>query len=212
MIMINKNNIIYKAHKIIKETISAYKKVFLWKLQGKPIPPPHVVKQEAVKDYARRFNVRILIETGTFMGEMIDAVLNTFSEIVSIEFDPALALRAQKKFSKHSHVRILQGDSGKVLPEIMARINNPCLFWLDAHYSGGVTAKSDLETPIVRELSVLLEHPCLDHVILIDDAREFTGQNNYPLLEEVRNLIAAKRPDWIMQVKDDIIRIHKAVF
>jgi hypothetical protein len=210
--MISNKNILYQVHKKIKEAISARKKVLLWKIKGRPIPPPHVVKQEAVKDYARRFNVRILIETGTFMGEMIDAVLNTFDEIISIEFDSALALRAQKKFSAHSHVRIIQGDSGKVLPEIVAGINKPCLFWLDAHYSGGVTAKSDLETPVVRELSVLLEHPCPDHVIFIDDAREFTGQNNYPLLDEVRNLIAAKRPELVMQVRDDIIRIHRAVF
>jgi hypothetical protein len=208
--MINKKNIIYQIHKKIKETISAYKKVFFWKLQGKPIPPPHVVKQVAVKDYAQRFNVRILVETGTFMGEMIDAVLNTFDEIISIEFDPDLARRAQKKFSADYHVRILQGDSGKVLPEIMAGINKSCLFWLDAHYSGGVTAKSDLETPIFRELSLLLEHSCPDHVILIDDAREFTGQNSYPTLDEVRKLVAAKRPEWTMQVSDDIIRIHKA--
>lgn len=74
--------------------------MMLWKIKGRPIPPPHVVKQEAVKDYARRFNVKILIETGTFMGvgEMIDAVLNTFGEIISIEFDPTVAQRAQKKF------------------------------------------------------------------------------------------------------------------
>ena len=146
------------------------------------------------------------------MGEMIDAVLNIFPKIISIEFGSELADRAKKRFSSYSHVKIIQGDSGKVLPEVMDDITEPCLFWLDAHYSGGVTAKSDLETPIVKELCVLLEHNCPDHVILIDDAREFTGQNNYPLLDEVRNLILAKRPEWVMQVKDDVIRIHKAVF
>jgi hypothetical protein len=210
--MIGKNNIVYKTHKKIKEAISARKKVFIWQLKGRPIPPPHAVKQNIVKSYAAKFSLRNFIETGTYMGEMIDAVLNTFSKITSIEFGPALTERAKNRFSSYSHVKIIQGDSGQVLPEVMANINEPCLFWLDAHYSGGVTAKNALETPIVKELSVLLEYSCPDHVILINDAREFTGQNNYPLLEEVRNLIAAKHPDWIMQVKDDVIRIHKTVF
>jgi len=210
--MMGKDNIIYKNHKKIKEAISACKKVFLWKLEGRPIPPPHVVKQNIIKYYAIKFRPQNFIETGTYMGEMIDAVLNIFPKIISIEFGSELADRAKKRFSSYSHVKIIQGDSGKVLPEVMDDITEPCLFWLDAHYSGGVTAKSDLETPIVKELCVLLEHNCPDHVILIDDAREFTGQNNYPLLDEVRNLILAKRPEWVMQVKDDVIRIHKAVF
>jgi hypothetical protein len=210
--MIGKNNIFYKTHKKIKEALSARKKVLLWKLKGRPIPPPHAVKQKINKYYAVKFGLRVFIETGTYMGEMIDAVLNTFSKIISIEFDPALAQRAKSKFSSYGHVRILQGNSGQVLPSVISGINEPCLFWLDAHYSGGVTSQSDLKTPIAKELKVLLDHPCSNHVILIDDAREFTGQNNYPLLEEVKNMIEAKRPEWIMQVKDDIIRIHKAIF
>lgn len=145
------------------------------------------------------------------MGEMIAAVLNFFPKIISIECDQILAERAKNKFSSNPHIKILQGDSGVLLRSVIAEITEPCLFWLDAHYSGGVTSKSDLETPIAKELKVLLDHPCADHVILIDDAREFTGQNNYPSLDEVRMLIVSKRPDWVMQVDDDIIRIHKIV-
>jgi hypothetical protein len=210
--MIDKKNIIYKTHKKIKEAISFHKKVFIWHLKGKPIPPPHAVKQKIVKFYAAKFKLQNFIETGTYMGEMIDAVLNTFPKIISVEFDKALADRAINKFSSYGHVKIIQGDSAEVLPSVVSDLREPCLFWLDAHYSGGVTSKSDVDTPIVKELKVLMDHPYSDHVILIDDAREFTGQNNYPLLDEVKNLIAAKRPDWTMQVKDDVIRIHKSVF
>jgi len=209
--MISKKSIIYKTHKKIKEAISARKKEFLWKLKGRPVPAPHVIKQKIIKNYANRFNINTMIETGTFMGEMIDAVLNIFPKIISIELDPALAQRAKNKFSSNTHVKILQGDSGVLLRSVIAEIAEPCLFWLDAHYSGGVTSKSDLETPVAKELGMLLDHPCADHVILIDDAREFTRQNNYPSLDEVRRLIVSKRPDWVMQVEDDIIRIHKVV-
>ncbi len=209
--MSDKKNIIYLTHKRLKEAISARKKVLLWQLQGKPIPPPHVVKQKIIKDYAARFKTDIFIETGTFMGEMIDAVLHSFTQIISVEYDQALALRAREKFSSCSRITIIQGDSAAILPQIAAELREPCLFWLDAHYSGGETGRSDLMTPIVQELSILLGDGLPDHVILIDDAREFTGQNNYPSLGEVKEFLAARRPNWIMQVQDDIIRIHKPI-
>ncbi len=206
----DKKNIIYQTHKKIKEAISARKKIVLWKLAGRPIPPPHIVKQKIIKEYAQKYKLHTFVETGTFMGEMIDAVLHTFSKIISVEVDQALAERAHKKFSVHPRVTIMRGDSGKLLPAIVADIKEPCLFWLDAHYSGGVTGMSDLETPIINELDILLDDRQPDHVILIDDAREFTGNNNYPAVAEVRRIIASRHPGWIVQVKDDIIRIHRA--
>jgi hypothetical protein len=206
----DKKSKVYQTHKKIKETISARKKIILWKLAGRPIPPPHIVKQKIIKEYAERYKLHTFIETGTFMGEMIDAVLPAFSKIISIEVDSVLAERAQKNFSIYPHVTIIQGDSGEVLPLVIAGIKEPCLFWLDAHYSGGVTGMSDVETPIINELNILLDQRQPDHVILIDDAREFTENNNYPTLDEVSKLVQSQRPDWIVQVKDDIIRIHQA--
>ena len=207
--MNHKNNIFYRAHKRVKEGISARKKVLLWKLKGRPVPAPHTVKQAIVKEYEAKYRLPVFIETGTYMGEMIDAVLNLFPKIISIEFDLKLAQSAKNKYSSMRHVTILQGDSGTLLPELLAGIKEPCLFWLDAHYSGGVTGQADSETPIVKEIKSILEHPCSDHVILIDDAREFTGNNNYPTLEELRQILKDSRNDWRMTVDADVIRINK---
>lgn len=209
--MIKKNNIIYKTHKKVKEAISARKKIILWHLTGRSIPPPHVVKQNIIKYYATNFRLLNFVETGTYMGEMIDAILKNFPRIVSIELDPALAERAKNKFSSYGHVTILQGDSAQVLPSVITNITRPCLFWLDAHYSGGVTSQGELETPIAKELKIILDHPCTDHVILIDDARAFTGQNNYPTLTEVEKIVLTKRSDWLMEVDADVIRLHKRI-
>ncbi len=204
----NKKSKLYQHHKKIKEAISAQKKIVLWILAGRPIPPPHVVKQRIIRGYAEKYKLNTFVETGTFMGEMIDAMLPVFPKIISVEIDPVLAARAQKKFSAYPQVSIIREDSSAALPAIITGNKEPCLFWLDAHYSGGGTGKSDLETPIMQELNILLNNSPWNHVILIDDAREFTGSNNYPTLEEVKKLIAARRPDWLMQVKDDVIRIH----
>ena len=82
--MNHKNSIFYKAHKRVKEGISARKKVLLWKLKGRSVPAPHAVKQAIVKEYEAKYRQPVFIETGTYMGEMIDAVLNLFPKIISI--------------------------------------------------------------------------------------------------------------------------------
>ncbi|MDX6612604.1 MAG: hypothetical protein QOD75_1790, partial [Blastocatellia bacterium] len=162
-----------------------------WEQQGKPDPAPHIVKERVLKEYASRFNPRVLIETGTYLGDMVHATRKTFDRIFSLEFDPTLCKSAQERFAGDKHISILQGDSGELLKELLPSINQPCLFWLDGHYSGGVTGKATLETPIRKELDHILNHPVAGHVILIDDARCFTGYNDYPTVDELRETVAA---------------------
>jgi len=187
-----------------------YKKKYLkWTLSGKPIPPPHMVKQITVKTYAAQFGIDIFVESGTYLGEMVGAVKYSFKRIYSIELSHKLYENAWKKFSKHKHISIVNGDSAEVLPEILMHVKEPCLFWLDGHYSGGNTAKGEKETPIMEELKQICSHPVKNHVILIDDAREFTGQNDYPTIEFLQTFIGARLPNYEFDVKDDIIRIYK---
>ena len=179
-----------------------------WEKQGRPSPPPHIVKEELIRDYAQTFDTKILIETGTYLGDMVHAMRKTFSRIVSFELDQALAEQARNRFAKDDYVQIIQGDSGKLLGTLLAKIDQPCLFWLDGHYSGGITAKGALETPINNELNFILSHPIKGHVILIDDARCFTGENDYPTLDELQNLVNERKEDWKFSVEHDVIRIH----
>ena len=93
-------------YRIIKN-IWDKKKYRKWELSGKPIPPPHVVKQIAVKTYAAQFGIDVLIETGTYLGEMVGAVKYSFKKIYSIELSHELYENARKKISKHKHISIL---------------------------------------------------------------------------------------------------------
>jgi hypothetical protein len=43
-------------------------------------------------------------------------------------------------------------------------------------------------------------------VILIDDARDFTGRGGYPTAEALRQHILASAPDSRVDIRDDIIR------
>ncbi|MFC1811226.1 hypothetical protein ACFL03_00880 [Thermodesulfobacteriota bacterium] len=183
-----------------------YKK---WLSSGKPIPAPHIVKQMVVKEYAARYGTPVFIETGTYLGEMVFAVKDVFNKVISIELSTELYEKAVNKFSKYKHISILHGDSSKLLPHILNKIDEPCLFWFDAHYSEGITARGEKETPIKEEINHISKHSVEDPVILIDDARLFTGKNDYPTLEELNDQILSRYHNFIVEVKDDIILAHR---
>jgi hypothetical protein len=179
----------------------------LWQREGRPVPPPHAYKVETVRQYARDFATRVLVETGTYQGDMVSAVKDSFATIYTIELDPDLHRRARARFAGDPRVSVLGGDSAEVLSEVLPHIERPCLFWLDAHHSGGITARGRVDTPIIDELRLILE-ACLPRtVILIDDARLFVGENDYPTLDVLRQVVLARRPAWAVEVLDDIIRI-----
>ena len=56
-----------------------------WKLTGKKIPPPHVYKQSVIKKLAREYKIDEIVETGTYKGDMIEALKSKFRRLTSIE-------------------------------------------------------------------------------------------------------------------------------
>jgi len=178
-----------------------------WLKAGQPAPPPHFVKQITIREYASKFGLPVCIETGTYWGNMIYAVKDLFEEIYSIELDVELYKQAKRRFAAFNHVTILHGDSGEVLKDILPSITRPCLFWLDGHFSADITAKGALETSIQKELLSIFAHQLAQsHVILIDDARWFTGTGDYPTLNQVREMVTSAGFNNF-EVKDDIIRV-----
>jgi hypothetical protein len=177
-----------------------------WKEEGSQVPPPHPVKQLAIKEYGKRYGIKTLIETGTYFGDMVEAQRGNFEKIFSIELSGDLWKKACERFINQPKIKILQGDSGVVLHKIMPEMNRPAVFWLDGHFSAGVTAKGDKECPIYEELDAIFGYSHQDHVLLIDDARCFVGEGDYPTIEALSGYIRSKNPKYQIQVKDDIIR------
>jgi len=185
------------------------KKYTIWQRQGMGGAMPNYGKQQTVIEYIKRFKPQVFIETGTYKGKMVYAVMPYIDNIYTIELSEFHFERAQNRFAGYPNIKIIQGQSGEVIPELMKNINQNCLFWLDAHYSGGSTAKGETETPIIPEMECILNHTrAEDHVILIDDARCFTGEGDYPAIEALKSFILDIHPSWVFEVKDDIIRTH----
>ena len=188
----------------LRQKYNEKREVTEWEKAGKPLPPPHLIKQQAINFYQREHNISTFVETGTYRGDMVWAMLKTFEEIISVELGEQLWKDACKRFSKYSNVKLLQGDSGVILKDVVPQLKNNVIFWLDGHYSAGNTAKGEKDCPIYEELDSILKSN-LNHILLIDDARLFVGAGDYPTLHELQDYISPRKFDF--QVKEDIIRI-----
>jgi hypothetical protein len=186
-----------------------YRWHYIREKMNSPVLPgaSHLLKREIIRTYRQRHRTTTFIETGTCLGDMVAAVLPDFERLHTIELSPELHQRAALRFSEHRNVTVHLGDSGSVLKGVLDKTTDRVLFWLDAHYSGGVTVGSDIPVPIFEELRLALTHAVRDHVILIDDARCFDGTDGYPTVESLRSFVASLRPDYQLHVESDVMRL-----
>jgi hypothetical protein len=189
------------------KAIGHYPDYWYWILRGRPARSPHLLKQNVVREYGETFGLKTLVETGTYYGEMVSAMKKRFERIYSIEYVPELAERATRKFARDEHVRIFCGDSRVVMPEVLALLTGPALFWLDAGYYGwvGIRTKSN-EQRLSAELEMILSHP-YPHIVLLDDARGLTGRDGIPSVADVVAYVESTFLRRSVQVKHDIMRI-----
>lgn len=136
------------------------------------------------KSFFKKFPASVWIETGTYEGDGVNAALNSsYEKIYSIELSEEFFQKCMKKFSTNKKVDLRQGNSAKILKEIL-NLNEKIesiVFWLDAHYSGEKTAGSNQEHPLLEEISSIFEWKKINKnvkiTILIDDLRTFIPKN-----------------------------------
>jgi len=182
-------------------------KINEWEKNGKPVPPPHIIKQLTLRNFAKKYNLKVLVETGTLYGAMVEAMKPHFDKIYSIELSNELYEKAKLRFDGEKNINIIHGDSGVELGKLVSIIDEPTLYWLDGHYSAGVTARGDKDTPIYEELTHIFNGNVGENVIIIDDARCFGNDPAYPSIKELSDFIKTYKPNTNIEVKDDSIRI-----
>lgn len=192
---------LYGAYK----ALGHYPDYWYWKLRGEPVRSPHLLKQHTVREYAQRYGLQVLVETGTYYGEMVAAMKTRFAAIYSVEYDHNLALRATKKFARYPHIRILEGDSQQVIPKLLKSLDQPALFWLDAGYYGWAGLQGDKQR-LTSELEAILHHE-IKHIVLMDDARGLNGENGAPTVQELKERIEAEYSGRSVEVGYDILRV-----
>lgn len=184
------------------------KELAAWEAAGRLGRTPYLMKVDTIRRRASEQGIRVFIETGTYLGDMIRAQEVNFDRLLTVELDPELYRKAVHRFRRLTKISIFQGDSAVQLPKMIATINEPALFWLDAHYSGGFTARGEIDTPILGELEPILQRQFKD-VILIDDADDFDGTHGYPTISEVASNIRTRYPDCTVTCIDAIICVTR---
>lgn len=166
-------------------------------------------KRRNILEYFKEYGSEIFIETGTNYGETSKFMVPYAKEIHTIELSEKLHKNNLKKFENDDNVHCYCGDSKDIIGGILEKFPDiRVLIYLDAHYSGGVTAHGDKNTPIIEELEIIskanLTRPL---VILIDDARLFGFDADYPSLFKLKLFIQSHFENSEFEVYNDVIRI-----
>ena len=141
-------------------------------------PSPHFIKQACIKRNAIIGST--FVETGTYLGLTTEYAAKFSNSVISLEPDEPLYKKAKELFADFQNIEIINGASEDIFPKIIPMLSGDVTFWLDGHYSGGVTYKSTSDTPIVLELSEIEKN--LKKFgrlsIMVDDFRCFNPLTN----------------------------------
>ena len=164
-----------------------------------------IIKHRMIRNWAKE--VKIFVETGTYLGDTSWAVRNTFREIHTVEMSEELYNEALKRFKNTRHVHLYQGNSEDILPSITSKITENAVFFLDAHHSGGVTTKGNDNTPIVKEIKEIFKRERVGDIVIVDDADSFTGKDGYPTAKEMQ--ILAEANGFAMEIECNMMKLVK---
>lgn len=159
----------------------------------------------------RTFDIKIFVETGTFLGNTAYWASTNFDRVFTIEGAEDLFQRTAKRFKHVDNIQFVFGDSRNGLLEIVSQVDGPAIFWLDAHWSGGETYGEFGECPIIREIEII-NHSKYDSFIFIDDARLFLSPpprphkiEHWPNIITLLNTLQENDAGRYIVVFDDVI-------
>lgn len=179
---------------------SGFRDCLQWSKRRYAAPSPHFIKQACL--LRNGFQAATWVETGTFLGQTTQLLARHAAYVYSIEPEPNLFARAEKIFSDKKNVKILKGASEDIFPELLPTLTGDVNFWLDGHYSAGITFKGSQDTPILDELACIsrninrFSRVC----VLVDDIRCFNPHvpeyAAYPSLDALVAWASAHKLNW----------------
>ena len=179
----------------------------IWVMRNYPMPAPFHVKMNTLERYSTPNSD--WIETGTYLAEtsLNLAKLNRKNQIYSIEPARVIFEFVKFKFSRISNLNFLYGTSEELFESTLLKAGNEVNLWLDGHYSGDVTFKGEIDSPIIHELDCLAKHAAKFKTIniFIDDFRLFGTTDGYPEKEYLVKWSVSNKMSWT--VENDIFII-----
>jgi hypothetical protein len=131
-------------------------------------------------DVLCQFPARVFVETGSYLGDGVQAALDAgFERVITIEAQRKSWSHVRDRFAGDLRVTAILGSSADLLTAAIDNLDERATFWLDAHWSGEGTGgmapfrDSCVYSPALEELAAIAAHPIKGHTILIDDMRVF---------------------------------------
>lgn len=155
--------------------------------------PKKIHKSLLAAGLGLRAGKRYFVETGTYIGSSIFQIHRLFESLWTVEAQPLLHRAALKLFEvkKVSNVHLSLGNSVEFLKSFSAETGNNAVFFLDAHYSTGITSRAYGRCPVIEEICVIMDNSP-GALIVVDDVRTMNGKWGYPTLE----MILRELPSW----------------
>jgi FkbM family methyltransferase len=122
-------------------------------------------------DLRDKFNIKTLIETGTYQGQSTSWAAKHFENVISLDIRADYQAQGIENCKEFNNIQFLIGDTRHVLPPLVAALTEPAMFWLDAHSVKDMFGPFD-DCPILEELDIINRSPH-KHFVLIDDAHCF---------------------------------------
>jgi len=144
----------------------------------------HGIPHKLALELKAQHRLRFFVETGTLIGKTAAWAAGYFEHVYTVEIsDQFYALARNRLIGIYHNITLLHGDSGKLLPGVLAKLPGPALVWLDAHWSHDL-GTAPTACPLLAEIAAVVNAP-VRCVTLIDDARLFTGRDGWPALADI---------------------------
>lgn len=112
------------------------------------------------------------VESGTYQGMTILHMEPHFSKLYTIEIREVLCDIVKRQYHSNK-IDFYVGDSAERMTEVAPDVQGPAIYFLDAHYSSGITGRGEKDCPLYEEL----QHIVLLHrdkaIVIVNDARLF---------------------------------------
>jgi len=166
----------------------------------------HGIPQKLALELRDSYGLKVLIETGSYVGGTLFWASQYFERVIGIEISRFYYEFCKRICGGAKNVVLIRGDSRTELSRALSLAKSPALVWLDAHWSSDLESKKPErgECPLLDELKAL-NADGRPHVILIDDARLFDPPFNdeWPGIGEVRALLEEGSRD--VRIFEDVI-------
>jgi hypothetical protein len=177
----------------------------------KATPSKNILNQAAkvalIRHYKTIGNITTLIEKTTCTESLAALCGNDFTQMYSFHWNRTSAVGAECRSVPSEQSSIIHSDGPHPLNGLLLTLTTPAIFWIDGLQTKNASGDKKANHPVLLDLKAIGSHGIKEHLILIDHASIFNGNNGYPTIDEIQKTIEALRLPVVMLIENDIIRV-----